>query len=280
MLANRTGASPPVMVHVHPLPHPETQFAVWPVAALVLIVDPAHRTTVDPTLIATTLGLSPMQSQVARCTWPKAWRARNRREDGPQDQHHPHPRQEHVRQARALAPGGARAPGEVSRQGCRSSGAEDEKRCRQRQRRPSSREVPKLRNRCHRGVHPKVASALTTGSARARRTCTWPERIRKERGQEDLLAKLPGWPPTSTLANAEPKATPRCRGHTPLSDDPPHAGGYTDARARPILPPEGDPGMSDRGLFDRIVASWHEPALVLGVVLVPGTEAVWARTTV
>ena len=38
--------------------------------------------------------------------------------------------------------------------------------------------------------------------------------------------------------------------------------------------------MSDRGLFDRIVASWHEPALVLGGVLVPGTEAVWARTTV
>ena len=38
--------------------------------------------------------------------------------------------------------------------------------------------------------------------------------------------------------------------------------------------------MSDRaGLFDRILASLHEVALVLGLALRPGTEAAWARTT-
>ena len=39
--------------------------------------------------------------------------------------------------------------------------------------------------------------------------------------------------------------------------------------------------MSDRaGLFDRILASLHEVALVLGLALLPGTEAARIRTTV
>ena len=38
--------------------------------------------------------------------------------------------------------------------------------------------------------------------------------------------------------------------------------------------------MIDRaGMFDRILASLHEVALVLGLALPPGTEAAWARTT-
>ena len=38
--------------------------------------------------------------------------------------------------------------------------------------------------------------------------------------------------------------------------------------------------MSDRpGLFDRILASLHEVALVPGPARLPGTEAKWARTT-
>ena len=65
MILKPEGPLPPVALHVNPIAGQERNYPVWPVAALVLIVDPARRTTVDPTLVAATLGLSPMQSQVA-----------------------------------------------------------------------------------------------------------------------------------------------------------------------------------------------------------------------
>ena len=65
MVLKRASPQPPLMLHVNPVAGQERDYPVWPVAALVLVVDPARRTTVDPAVVAATLGLSPMQSQVA-----------------------------------------------------------------------------------------------------------------------------------------------------------------------------------------------------------------------
>ena len=66
MILKRPGSLPPLMVHVNPVGQGEKHFGAWPVAALVLIVDPARpATTVDPTVVEAVLGLSPMQSRVA-----------------------------------------------------------------------------------------------------------------------------------------------------------------------------------------------------------------------
>ena len=65
MLLRRAGPEPPLMLHVNPVAGRERNDPVRPVAALVLIVDPARTTTVDPSVVEATLGLSPMQSQVA-----------------------------------------------------------------------------------------------------------------------------------------------------------------------------------------------------------------------
>ena len=53
------------MLHVHPVGDHETDLGAWPVAALVLLVDPAQRIAVDPSVAAAALGLTPTQSQVA-----------------------------------------------------------------------------------------------------------------------------------------------------------------------------------------------------------------------
>ena len=65
MMINRPSPHPPLVLHVNPVGHNETRLGAWPVAALVFVVDPARRTTVDPTVVEAALGLSPMQSQVA-----------------------------------------------------------------------------------------------------------------------------------------------------------------------------------------------------------------------
>ena len=43
----------------------ETDFHLWPVAAFVLVVDPASRTCIDPAVAAAALGLTGMESRVA-----------------------------------------------------------------------------------------------------------------------------------------------------------------------------------------------------------------------
>ena len=55
----------PLAVHVNPVDRQETDFGVWPVAALVLVVDPASRRSVDPAMAGAVLGLTKMESQVA-----------------------------------------------------------------------------------------------------------------------------------------------------------------------------------------------------------------------
>ena len=65
MLLNREGPRPPLMLHVHPVGDHETDIGSRPVAALVLLVDPAQRIAVDPCVAAAVLGLTPTQSQIA-----------------------------------------------------------------------------------------------------------------------------------------------------------------------------------------------------------------------
>ena len=65
MLLGRPSALPPFVVHVRPVPVPQPDYGARHVAALVLIVEPGHRQRVDPGLVATTLGLTPAESQVA-----------------------------------------------------------------------------------------------------------------------------------------------------------------------------------------------------------------------
>ena len=64
-LVNRPGPLPPLVVHVHPVHGWETDFQGWPVAALVLVVDPAGGADIDPGVVAAALDLTGMQSRVA-----------------------------------------------------------------------------------------------------------------------------------------------------------------------------------------------------------------------
>ena len=64
-LVRRPGPLPPLVVHVHPVQGRETDFQGWPVAALVLVVDPAGGADIDPGVVAAGLDLTGMQSRVA-----------------------------------------------------------------------------------------------------------------------------------------------------------------------------------------------------------------------
>ena len=64
-LVSRPGPLPPLVVHVHPVQRRETDFQGWPVAALVLVVDPAGMVDIDPGVVAAVLDLTRMQSRVA-----------------------------------------------------------------------------------------------------------------------------------------------------------------------------------------------------------------------
>ena len=64
MTARRPGALP-IVLHAHPVSRQEADFPAWPVAALVLLIDPATRGTVDPAVAAAALDLTRMESRVA-----------------------------------------------------------------------------------------------------------------------------------------------------------------------------------------------------------------------
>ena len=64
-MVKRSSALLPLVLHVNPVGRQETDFHLWPVAALVLVVDPASRTRIDPVVAAAALGLTRMESRVA-----------------------------------------------------------------------------------------------------------------------------------------------------------------------------------------------------------------------
>ena len=61
----RSSALPPLVLHVNPVGRRESDLRVWPVAAVVLVVDPASQTRIDPAVAAAALGLTGMESRVA-----------------------------------------------------------------------------------------------------------------------------------------------------------------------------------------------------------------------
>ena len=63
MILNRPGG--PLALHVNPVSRQETDFRAWPVAALVLVVDPASGARIDPAVAAAALNLTGMESRVA-----------------------------------------------------------------------------------------------------------------------------------------------------------------------------------------------------------------------
>ena len=75
MPLRRLSVLPPLVVHVKPVPVPQPHYGARYVAALVLIVEPGRRHPVDPDLLATALGLTSGESQVA------AWLAEGRSVD-------------------------------------------------------------------------------------------------------------------------------------------------------------------------------------------------------
>ena len=65
MPLRRSFVMPPLVVHVKPVSVPQPDYGGRHVAALVLLVEPGHRSRIDPGLVAETLGLTPGESQVA-----------------------------------------------------------------------------------------------------------------------------------------------------------------------------------------------------------------------
>ena len=65
MALHRSSVLLPFIVHVKPVGAPQTDFGAQRVAALVLIVEPGRRPRIDRDLIASVLGLTPGESQVA-----------------------------------------------------------------------------------------------------------------------------------------------------------------------------------------------------------------------
>ena len=61
----RRASALPLAVHVNPVDRQETDYGVWPVAALVLVVDPVSRYRINPAMAEAVLGLTKMESQVA-----------------------------------------------------------------------------------------------------------------------------------------------------------------------------------------------------------------------
>ena len=65
MSLRRSSVLPPFVVHVRPVGIPQPDYGARHVAALVLIVEPGRQHRINPDLVATTLGLTPAETQVA-----------------------------------------------------------------------------------------------------------------------------------------------------------------------------------------------------------------------
>ena len=65
MMLRRSSVVPPFVVHVKPVGIPQPDYGARHVAALVLIVEPGRHPRINPDLVATTLELTPAETQVA-----------------------------------------------------------------------------------------------------------------------------------------------------------------------------------------------------------------------
>ena len=65
MLVRRSPGLPGLVLHLSPVVDRRPDFGARRVAALVLVVDPASRPRIDPGLVASALGLTPVESRVA-----------------------------------------------------------------------------------------------------------------------------------------------------------------------------------------------------------------------
>ncbi len=65
MMLRRISVVPPLVVHVKPVGAPQMDFGAQRIAALVLLVEPGRQSRIDPSLVATALGLTPAESQIA-----------------------------------------------------------------------------------------------------------------------------------------------------------------------------------------------------------------------
>lgn len=65
MLLPRASLLSPLLVHLKPVPVPQPDYGARHVAAVALFVEPGHQHRIEPDLVATTLGLTQAESQVA-----------------------------------------------------------------------------------------------------------------------------------------------------------------------------------------------------------------------
>ena len=65
MLLRRSSVLPPFVMHVKPVAFPQPDYGARHVAALVLLAEPGYRHRIDPETVATTLDLTPGETQVA-----------------------------------------------------------------------------------------------------------------------------------------------------------------------------------------------------------------------
>ena len=61
----RRASGPRLVLHVSPVGRRKADARIWPVAALVLVIDPTSQTRIDPAVAATALGLTRAESRVA-----------------------------------------------------------------------------------------------------------------------------------------------------------------------------------------------------------------------
>ena len=64
-IVKRPSGLPPLVLHANPVGRQETDYQVWPVAALVLVADPASGPRIDPAMVAAALNFTGMESRVA-----------------------------------------------------------------------------------------------------------------------------------------------------------------------------------------------------------------------
>ena len=98
-MARRSSALP-LVLHVNPVAQRETDSRSWPVAALVLVVDPERRTRIDPDMVRAALGLTGLESRVAVLLAEGKSVREIAATMGRRGKHDPHAREAHVHQTR------------------------------------------------------------------------------------------------------------------------------------------------------------------------------------